>query len=158
MPYPEDAACLGKPRTWFFPTANDAELADNDPLWRSGRATCFGCVVRTECWEANREEPHGMWAATTPRQRGFVGRQVRKSHTGRCVDCGERCAKGATRCRACWQRDEPSRRCYDCGVNIGHRGPGSFRCERCQYLAERRARTSPPGRPEKNLALGAGPA
>lgn len=64
----------------FFPESKKEE-AERLPI---ARAICAGCLERKECLDyALREQiPHGIWAGTTPAQRGF-GQGCRNRKTGR---------------------------------------------------------------------------
>jgi WhiB family redox-sensing transcriptional regulator len=56
-----DAACRGKgPETWFIAQGGDPEPA---------RQICSACPVRELSAEAARDEPHGLWAGLSARQR-----------------------------------------------------------------------------------------
>jgi WhiB family redox-sensing transcriptional regulator len=64
----------------FFPESKEQE-AKCLPIVRT---ICAGCPERKECLDyALKEEiPHGIWAGTTPAQRGF-GQGFRNRQTGR---------------------------------------------------------------------------
>jgi hypothetical protein len=55
------AACRGVGVAAFF--------LDRGGDTRPALALCARCPVTAECAEAGRNEPHGIWAATTPQQR-----------------------------------------------------------------------------------------
>src|SRR5690554_2167760 len=81
----QHAACRGADPELFFPPPLGANLA---PLMRRIRALCDPCPVREQCLrfaldaegDARRENRHGIFAATTPRQRWAMWR----CNTGRC--------------------------------------------------------------------------
>ena len=60
----------------FFPEGKIQE-ADSLPIARS---ICDSCIERKECLEYALAEniPHGIWAGTTPKQRGVVAQRRRK--------------------------------------------------------------------------------
>ena len=60
----------------FFPEGK-VEEANSLPIARS---ICGGCIERKECLEYALAEniPHGIWAGTTPKQRGVVAQRRRK--------------------------------------------------------------------------------
>lgn len=58
----DDAACKGLTRLFFSDTPADIEFA---------RQTCAECPVFDECGVAAKTEVFGVWAATTPHERGF---------------------------------------------------------------------------------------
>jgi WhiB family redox-sensing transcriptional regulator len=64
----------------FFPDSKEQETKCLPIV----RAICAGCPERKECLEyALRQQiPHGIWAGTTPAQRGF-GQGFRNRKTGR---------------------------------------------------------------------------
>ena len=84
--YPElplllEASCKGiiNPNL-FFPESKEQE-AKCLPIVRT---ICAGCPERKECLDYALKEqiPHGIWAGTTPAQRGF-GQRFKKRKTGR---------------------------------------------------------------------------
>ena len=84
--YPElplllEASCKGiiNPNL-FFPESKEQE-AKCLPIVRS---ICAGCPERKECLDYALKEqiPHGIWAGTTPAQRGF-GQGFKNRKTGR---------------------------------------------------------------------------
>jgi WhiB family redox-sensing transcriptional regulator len=81
LPLLPDASCKGivNPNL-FFPVSKEQE-AKCLPIVRS---ICAGCPERKECLDyALKEEiPYGIWAGTTPAQRGF-GQGFRNRKTGR---------------------------------------------------------------------------
>lgn len=81
LPLLPNASCKGffNPNL-FFPNSKEQE-AKCLPIVR---AICAGCPERKECLEyALKEEiEHGIWAGTTPAQRGF-GQGFRNRQTGR---------------------------------------------------------------------------
>lgn len=81
LPLLPEASCTGiiNPNL-FFPESKDQE-AKCLPIVRS---ICAGCPERKECLDyALREQiPHGIWAGTTPAQRGFA-QGYKNAKTGR---------------------------------------------------------------------------
>ena len=81
----QHAACRGADPEMFFPPPLGANLA---PLMRRIRALCDPCPVRADCLrfaldvegDARQKNRHGIFAATTPRQRWAMWR----CNTGRC--------------------------------------------------------------------------
>ena len=61
-----DAACIGKPQAWFFPSRGE----------ESSRAkeTCAGCPVLDTCREyaLGKGERHGIWGGMSERERRRV--------------------------------------------------------------------------------------
>ena len=60
----------------FFPEGK-VEEANSLPIARS---ICEGCIERKECLEYALAEniPHGIWAGTTPKERGVYAQKQRK--------------------------------------------------------------------------------
>lgn len=81
LPLLPQASCRGifNPNL-FFPESREQE-AKCLPIVR---AICAGCPERKECLDYALKEqiPHGIWAGTTPAQRGF-GQGFRNRKTGR---------------------------------------------------------------------------
>lgn len=81
LPHLPAASCRGifNPNL-FFPESREQE-AKCLPIVR---AICAGCPERKECLDYALKEqiPHGIWAGTTPAQRGF-GQGFRNRKTGR---------------------------------------------------------------------------
>lgn len=81
LPLLPEASCKGiiNPNL-FFPESKEQE-AKCLPIARS---ICAGCPERKECLDYALKEqiPHGIWAGTTPAQRGF-GQGFKNRKTGR---------------------------------------------------------------------------
>ncbi len=81
LPLLPEASCKGiiNPNL-FFPESKEQE-AKCLPIARS---ICAGCPERKECLDCALKEqiPHGIWAGTTPAQRGF-GQGFKNRKTGR---------------------------------------------------------------------------
>lgn len=81
LPLLPEASCKGiiNPNL-FFPESKEQE-AKCLPIVRS---ICAGCPERKECLDYALKEqiPHGIWAGTTPAQRGF-GQGFKNRKTGR---------------------------------------------------------------------------
>lgn len=64
------AQCSGTDSEAFFP---EAQLSREN---MAAIRICFGCTVRDECLEwALENEQHGIWGATTPKQRQAIRRR-----------------------------------------------------------------------------------
>ncbi|HXH58445.1 WhiB family transcriptional regulator [Iamia sp.] len=69
MSWQEAGACQNTPIHWWFPEAFEGVPPE-------ARALCRACPVFAQCHaHALRHEQHGVWAATSPRQR----RRLRKA-------------------------------------------------------------------------------
>lgn len=66
------AACRSLPTELFFPTDSDDDTAER------AKAICWRCAVRRECVAYALADPdlHGIWGATTERQRRNRRRQL----------------------------------------------------------------------------------
>lgn len=64
----DDAACIGMPIEVFYGTL-DEPLSLHETLF--AQRICQACPVLMDCASTSlaEEEPHGVWAASTPRQR-----------------------------------------------------------------------------------------
>ncbi|MDZ7677047.1 MAG: WhiB family transcriptional regulator [Acidimicrobiales bacterium] len=72
-PFPRwhaDAACRGEGPSRWFP-----ELGQQGT---DAKAVCARCPVRSECRQAGQDEPHGIWAGESPRER----RRARRNAQG----------------------------------------------------------------------------
>lgn len=80
LPLLPNALCRTIEPNLFFPESREEERKSLPTV----RAICGGCIERKECLDyALREQiPHGIWAGTTPAQRGF-GQGFRDRNTGR---------------------------------------------------------------------------
>jgi len=81
LPLLPQASCAGYFNAdLFFPDSKEKE-AKCLPI---ARMICAGCPERKECLDYALKEqiPHGIWAGTTPAQRGF-GQGFRNGKTGR---------------------------------------------------------------------------
>jgi WhiB family redox-sensing transcriptional regulator len=63
------AACAGMPTDVFYPVMPKRQ--EETPGTRRAKGICSGCKARDEClaWALQHDERHGVWGATTPRQR-----------------------------------------------------------------------------------------
>lgn len=84
----ERAACIGKPREWWFPIVGGADC------YTRGKAVCAGCPVILECRaehaRAERElgmQLPGLWGGEI-RERGTRMLNRRADKTRRCGVCG----------------------------------------------------------------------
>lgn len=57
------AACRGRETWMFFPARGDRQTQE------AAQRVCAACVVRTQCLAAHSDEPSGIWAGTTGRER-----------------------------------------------------------------------------------------
>lgn len=80
LPHLPNALCRFIASNLFFPESKEEERESLPTV----RAICGSCIERKECLDyALREQiPHGIWAGTTPAQRGF-GQGFRDRNSGR---------------------------------------------------------------------------
>lgn len=64
-----DALCRAYPAEWWFPTKEN-------PTTASAREVCQQCAVADECADASIDEPAGVWASRSPRQRVTLRRDA----------------------------------------------------------------------------------
>jgi len=67
------AACKGKSKI-FFPESYDSRRyrgVDSSPVIQA-KAICRTCPVQVQCREVFYDEPYGIVAGLTPRERGFI--------------------------------------------------------------------------------------
>lgn len=71
----KQAACRGMSAALFY-----AEKSGNDSVQQVAvaKTVCAGCPVRAECLDAGLGEEHGIWGATTPRQRRRIRTQKKR--------------------------------------------------------------------------------
>jgi len=69
------AACRDHPPALFFP---EARANGGHATVQAARAICNRCPVQTECltWAIEQPEVHGVWGATSVRER----RRLRREH------------------------------------------------------------------------------
>lgn len=69
-----DAACIGKPVTWWFPIS---AAAYEHPNTVRALRICYTCRVRHKClqWALKHDDQHGIYAGLTPEQRREVRRR-----------------------------------------------------------------------------------
>ena len=74
-PWVDDAQCRDVPTSWFFPSTTDGESR--------AVALCQRCPVRDAClrFAVEHDQWHGVWGATTERQRRPLIRDHRRSGT-----------------------------------------------------------------------------
>lgn len=97
MSWHDQARCLGYPSEMFYGFDGERNRPEREAV---AKAVCADCPVRLDCWEAGQREPFGIWAGTTPEERGFeqtTGYPIRPSRRRRtvarssgvqCSDCG----------------------------------------------------------------------
>ena len=64
----DEAACIGLPQGWFFPSVGDLDAI------ASARAVCARCPVRQPClrWAVDHGVKTGIWGGTSERQRRTI--------------------------------------------------------------------------------------
>jgi WhiB family redox-sensing transcriptional regulator len=69
-----DAACADHPVDWWFPTSGDC-----GSIVAEARRICHQCPVRVDCLDYALEHGihHGIWGATTERERRRIRHQLR---------------------------------------------------------------------------------
>jgi WhiB family redox-sensing transcriptional regulator len=77
----DDAACTGKPLSWFFP--NSAEQWEKQA--RAALALCRTCLVQAECLQfaLDADDKHGIFGGLLPHERHAMKRNqpLRKDST-----------------------------------------------------------------------------
>ena len=79
----ERAACRPVDTRVFFPTGDPGRGRDTSA--DHAKTVCARCPVIAECERDHKDEPFGVWFATTPRERGFA----RSTAKPRTVVCGD---------------------------------------------------------------------
>src|SRR5688572_14658755 len=72
-----DALCQEYPAGWFFTERGENELVD------AAKAVCRRCLVRRECLTFALNDPdalhHGIWGATSARERREIAQRRRRA-------------------------------------------------------------------------------
>jgi hypothetical protein len=69
----QNAACRGRPSWLFFPARGDKTTL------QMAKRVCAACIVRDACLTANLDEPVGIYAGTSPKQRRRIRLERRRA-------------------------------------------------------------------------------
>jgi WhiB family transcriptional regulator, redox-sensing transcriptional regulator len=75
--------CLAYPSDWFFPEEETSKRIRRERE-RAAKQVCLDCPVLAKCrdYAMNMPEKHGIWGATTARERALVRASATAFSTG----------------------------------------------------------------------------